>query len=113
MDSKDPRPQLEPAVTENGFGKPVPHNSTHPTIEYAENPADNALHSIQTTLIQWLFILFGMLLYLLRKLEVPIMGRKMGLFAGTVPAECVVWTFVILEAGARDFWWNVKDIFRR
>lgn len=58
----------------------------------------------QLNISHLLVISLGVLLYGLRVYNTSLLGYKIGLLGGTVPIECMLWSFTIIELALRDIW---------
>jgi len=60
--------------------------------------------SLQTIASQFLGLFLGLILYGLRKsaTPLPVLGWRIEMIEGVVPAECLIFSLLVLEMGWRD-----------
>lgn len=99
-------------------GSPVPSSrliratsSKHDPKANTSDATEDDFPSVRTILLQFSVLGLALVLLYIRKSGVLILGYRMGLVWGRVPAECLLLSLLIVEMGARELTQLIAEIF--
>jgi len=70
------------------------------------------LPALQIARRQWVALVLGAIVLWLRKSDDSILGDTIPLTWGTVPLECLLWSYVIVDMVVADILDNINEFFR-
>jgi Na+/glutamate symporter len=98
------------AVSANKTSSPSDNDLASETRLIAPSSAKIYQHpSLQAIAFQFISLTIALILNILRKSQPPIaiLGFKVGLVGGIVPAECLVFVLMIYELITREIWFEL------